>query len=191
MDVTGVPSRCHGPLAHPCAIRDIPITPKRSSDQRFRAARSVLVVPRMFVRMAFGGALTCLVLACLAEAEGGYSGPRTTTCSTGAPYAHPPEVRNKPFDATLPECIPRCGAEQKYPGVGTMAFSIEALPSGSCTHEGEACRMAAGTTQQCPGEEKRACNYSGFECRCEGGRWNCSTISPGAGICGPCADAGR
>ncbi len=116
---------------------------------------------------------------------------RTTQCSTGPvrdagtiPY------EQRPFDASTPNCIPRCGAEEKYRYVGLYGYAIDALPSGACDYDGETCTMTGGTTLQCPDKPKRLCNLSHYECRCEGGSWACVIVSQGGGACTPCGALG-
>lgn len=137
--------------------------------------------------------LAMLAAAACASSDGSSSTPNA--CSTGAPYTNtsPPPYRASSASSapsSLPECTPRCGATQKYQGVGVSSYGLESLPSGACTRE-ETCRMGAGGTQTCPGQPTQACNLSLYECACAGGTWSCVTVSQGMGLCAPCdRDAG-
>lgn len=87
---------------------------------------------------------------------------------------------------SLPQCVPRCGGEQKFLGApyGSV-YSMDALPSGSCSNSGERCQIAAGTTLTCDGVTV-PCNLSGLECVCSDNAWRCYFTSQGAGVCLPC-----
>jgi hypothetical protein len=130
--------------------------------------------------------VTSIGVACTSSSSDASSSP--SGCSTGAPYTNAsfPPYQPNARGGTLPECVPRCGAGQKYQGVGVSSYGIESLPSGSCSNDGEACTMAAGTTQTCPGRATQSCNLSAFECSCANGTWSCVMTSQGAGICTPC-----
>lgn len=143
--------------------------------------------------LLFAGAVlsaAALVIAC--ESDTNATGT-TTTCSTGAPWgpARRPPYQPTSAGPTPPACIPRCGAGEKYPGVGGSTYGEESLPSGACAYDGETCSMGASVLQECPGKPKQACNYSGYECTCRAGEWQCVVVSQGGGLCSPCnADAG-
>ena len=118
-------------------------------------------------------------------------GPHSTECSSGPPWS---PTNYPPFGTGISsanECIPRCGNEQKYPGLGIQIYSLGALPSGDCQYEGEVCGMAASAISQCPGQAAEACSLSLFECRCGQRAWKCTTVSQGAGGCACTQDGGE
>lgn len=121
-----------------------------------------------------------------------YSGPHTTTCSTGLAWGtereYPPAAAGPAEYRDVPDCVPRCGAERLVPFMGAKIHGVEALPSGACPSDDERCGMVAGTTSTCGGE-KIACDSSTFECLCNDGAWRCYVGARGTGTCGPCADA--
>lgn len=137
--------------------------------------------------LATAAAAWIVAVACSSE----YSGPHGSECSNGPAY----DVRNYPPPAPssevrgIPECVPRCGASQKYlnPTFGQPIYSLSALPSGACANDDERCVMTAGSIKVCV-DETRPCDLSAFECECTGGAWRCYVTSQGAGACGPCPE---
>jgi hypothetical protein len=143
-------------------------------------------MPKWLLAALVGAALagaTIVAGAC----SSGYDGPHSTECSNGPPY----DLQNYPpfgnstssEERMLPECVPRCGAEQKYTG----RYAIAALPSGRCAYDSERCTMGASNVVTCNGLT-RACDLSGFECVCAEGAWRCYVTFPGSGVCGQCIE---
>lgn len=125
------------------------------------------------------------IVACSSE----YTGSRSTECSSGPPYGndnYPPPAKASE-SRTIPECVPRCGGEQKYDksSYGPL-YSLAALPAGACVHDDERCQMTAGSAVTCRGAT-RICDVSLFECVCTDGAWRCFVTAQGAGVC-PCTD---
>ena len=81
--------------------------------------------------------------------------PHATACSTGLPYdiaSYPAPASPSSQHGALPECVPRCGAEQKFQGAPYgILYSIAALPSGECANDGERCAMSAAIVAACGG----------------------------------------
>ena len=135
--------------------------------------------------------LAVVTIAAIACESDVYDGPHTTACSNGPPgdvKSFPP--RPSGWKSNIPECVPRCGAGEKFPFGNNSLHSIAALPSGQCPQDGEECGMAATVVQSCPGRPAQGCNLSTYGCRCEGGDWRCYVVSQGAGSCGECAGPG-
>jgi hypothetical protein len=149
---------------------------------------------RVMRKTSFTGVIAAVF--CLAACSSSSNDARPTTsalssdgqsaCSTGPAYVFEtafPDIENA--DSSLPECVPRCENGDKRSGYGTAsnAWTIEALPSGACTNDGEACQMAAVRVRTCPSGEKSMCSYTGYECHCEGGNWKCYSGPKGASAC--------
>lgn len=166
------------------------------SDERAKrsAAERTLGGKAAFVVTIFG----FLVVACASnaattmDADSG-AGAQRSACSTGPAYDYRSQFPDEPGAtsvSTEPECTPRCGTGRRA-GATVNPFSIEALPSGACSVEGELCAMAAQATCPCPNEQAPSNVY---RCRCSGASWTCSIIQAGGSICtNQCAgaDAGK
>ena len=154
--------------------------------------RYVPGVSRSLARQAGSVAvLAVITIAAIACESDVYDGPHTTACSSGPPLDRN-SVPSRPsgWKSNIPECVPRCGAEEKFPFGSASLHSIAALPSGHCPQDGEECGMAATLVQSCPGRPAQGCDLSTYGCRCEGGDWRCYVVSQGAGSCGECAGPG-
>jgi hypothetical protein len=78
------------------------------------------------------------------------------------------------------ECTPRCAwSGREIDGIRTL----DALPSGPCTVNGDTCSMGVTFICECAGP-KMAGPTHGFFCSCETGQWACKIASQGAGVCG-------
>ena len=140
--------------------------------------------------MGVAGVVGLVVVAC-ASNEAPRGGPRA--CSTGPAY--PFETAFATVDdlgASLPVCTPRCAfREADVPAnFANARYSIEALPSGSCSVDGDTCRMAAVRVRTCPSGERVSCSFTGYRCTCEGGAWRCVSGPQGASACVCPQDAG-
>jgi hypothetical protein len=103
-----------------------------------------------------------------------------SACSTGPDY---PDDAFFPFvgdDGEYPQCKPRCGS--------TKRDTLSALPSGSCSVDGERC--LAWLSFYCGSQSELAARVDGLRCSCENGSWVCVTIRQGGGACRPSGDAG-
>lgn len=116
-----------------------------------------------------------------------YIGPRSP-CSTGPAYAWDATFPEGPRESPHPVCIQRCGTHPTmlWGDRGGVAPMIDAVPSGACAYEGEACSMVA--VRPCCGPEGDHGQALLFECRCRGGAWTCAATYHG-GVCA-CTDGG-
>ena len=118
-----------------------------------------------------------------ASSEGGSGGSSGAPCSTGPAYETDLGFPIQSGSASdFPACTPRCGT--------TLNDGLAALPSGSCSSEGESC--SANTVKVlCRCKEAI---YVGavheMRCDCENGQWRCVIVTPGSGGCSPCPDDG-
>lgn len=144
-----------------------------------------------FLRVVWASVAAGLVVtACTTTSreshEWTYDGPQSS-CSTGPAY---------PFDTTFPPldpkvtvrapgCVARCGAVLEPHDYYGTPWSIDALPSGACTHDGEICQVERGAvrTRTCDDGRKVACSLTPYACRCEGGTWRCYQGPQGASAC--------
>jgi len=117
--------------------------------------------------------------------EDPYLGPRST-CSTGPAVSNDATFAEGPRESRQPVCVERCGEhEPRKWGAASTSPGFEAVPSGACTYDGEACSMVAVRTCACT---DRGQAYL-FECRCAGGTWACRAAVHGGDPC-VCPDAG-
>jgi hypothetical protein len=117
---------------------------------------------------------------------------QSEACSTGPAY--PFEMAFAQLDTptpNAPECIPRCGV-QKDPVSAPFgpAWTLKALPSGSCSNIGERCTMTAVRERECPDGTVSQCSLTPYECRCDGASWTCLQGPKGASACICPLDAG-
>ena len=117
-----------------------------------------------------------------------YTGVQSA-CSTGPAYANDAVFDAGPAESQQPNCVPRCGAHPNLvwsTSTGVNAGpspTLEAVPSGACTYEGEACSMVA----------VRACCPSSpgagllFECHCTNLTWNCVAANASGAVACPAA----
>lgn len=116
-----------------------------------------------------------------------YIGPRSP-CSSGPAHAWDATFSEGPRESPHPVCIERCGTHPRmlWGDRGGIAPTIDAVPSGACAYEGEACSMVA--VRPCCGPEGDHGEALLFECRCRGGAWTCAAAHHG-GMCS-CTDGG-
>jgi hypothetical protein len=117
--------------------------------------------------------------------EDPYLGPRSA-CSTGPAYPNEATFPEGPRESRQPVCIDRCGEHEKLKwGQSSVGPTFDAVPSGACAFEAEACSMVA-VRRCCGGDSGQA--YL-FECRCASGAWSCKATVHGGDPC-LCPDAG-
>src|SRR5687767_9064788 len=77
-------------------------------------------------------------------------------------------VRPRPQSPSpTPECVPRCDEVRKETQPYGMAFTIAALPGGTCDFNGERCSFRAVRERICDDGERVHCSLSTYTCRCE------------------------
>src|SRR5690349_12892062 len=104
-------------------------------------------------------------------------------CSNGAPYE---STLALPFadhsdEASLRECVPRCGA-----AVSEGFYNIDALPQGACSGVVR-CKLAA--RERCPDATVKG-PITSFRCECSESMWRCAILSRGAATCSGIGTAG-
>ncbi len=114
-----------------------------------------------------------------------YLGPRSD-CSTGPAYAWDTTFPQGPKESSQPECIPRCGEHPTLDwgssgGAGGPSPTIDAVPSGACAYEDEACSMVA--VKRCCGPDGDNGQAFVFECRCRAKTWVCVAAFHGGDVC--------
>lgn len=141
---------------------------------------------RFFFVTAVG--LGLVVFACSSDDpdDWSYDGPRSA-CSTGVAHddlnASFPQAPLDQRWSDAPECVARCGEQKKSVGHYGITWTVSALPSGSCSYDGEVCSMGAVRTRECPDGRTVACSLTGYACRCEDGNWRCYSGPQGASAC--------
>ncbi len=131
------------------------------------------------------GAVTGLAPACESEDpnDWSYDGTRSA-CSTGPAYELSTDFPQLTEEVErAPECVPRCGVEKRQLSHYGTTWTIAALPSGACAHDGEVCGMGAVRTRECPDGQTVACSLTPYGCRCEKGSWRCYAGAVGASAC--------
>lgn len=95
----------------------------------------------------------------------------------GADYPPGTVFPTEEDQTAYPACAARCVAGRSPPA----PQSLEALPSGACTVEGERCGM--GLQYFCPPDGVVLGRVDLMRCTCTSGSWSCVTAIQGAGIC--------
>lgn len=117
-----------------------------------------------------------VVTACASKTTEQSSEP----CSNAERY---PVGTQFPFDSgdtrDLPNCTPHCGANSSAsPMWGGAYLTSEALPSGACVHDGNACALRAEWVgKACAEGQTPVGPLVTFVCRCAQGSWACA-VSP-------------
>lgn len=147
----------------------------------------------------------CAILACSSSDSG--VGPSdaglgessrldvdASTCSTtaAAPCSTGPAYDDKtkfPIDNNDQEvcrlCTARCGVSISGT-IPTAAYPLEALPSGSCSVDGETCSMGGSVTCHCGMQGP----VNEYKCRCQSGQWSCKIVVQGSAGCACPPDGG-
>lgn len=103
-----------------------------------------------------------------------------SACSTGPDYPDDIVFPYVEDTAEYPHCKARCGTSKPS--------TLKALPSGSCSVDGERC--LAWLNFYCGSQSELAARVDALRCTCESGSWVCVTTGEGGGWCGPYTDAG-
>lgn len=116
-----------------------------------------------------------------------YVGPRSP-CSTGPAHPWDTTFPEGPRQSPHPVCVERCGMHptMTWGERGGVSPTMDAVPSGACSFEGEACSMVA--VRPCCSPEGDQGQALLFECRCHGGTWACASTHHGGGACACGAD---
>lgn len=122
--------------------------------------------------------VTVCVASCSTANSAG-TAPRSP-CSSGPDYPPGGSFRVEADDTLYPDCIARCAWTTAGPP------TLQALPSGHCSVDGERCKM--WVNYFCP-PDGRLGRVDQMRCSCTAGAWDCVVTGPGGGTCGG-ADAG-
>lgn len=121
--------------------------------------------------VVFAAVVSCATNTTTTEQVPRSSGP--APCSNGPPYSLGTTLPHESptGQAVTTQCTPHC----KYDGRRgpNNSFAIDALPTGTCNGEGDACGMAMYD----------GCATQGVTCSCSNGNWRCVITSTAQTVC--------